>query len=334
MSIRSGILAMVVVGVLALPASPQSIGRARRAIEQMQYERAQEQLVEIAKRERGEDKQEALFLLAGLKSSVSEAEIIYEEVVRVDPSSVWADRATLEMAKIQYALGNYGESFNMLRQSHACRDSEEACFFEGLSAIMLQRYDDARSPLSRIRGGKYQPWAMLSLAEVDVHDDNGESACDRYQSMSRASISPTAMYRYAECLEKRGSTARARRVFADIIDEFPGTPEAVLAEEKLSVVGARREEEPRRSEEASPEPPRTSGFTLQFGAFSDRANAIRLAAQLKQRVPGVRIDSGLVNHREIHRVRFGYFATREEAVRRGEKLSREVDEPFTIMILP
>ena len=48
----------------------------------------------------------------------------------------------------------------------------------------------------------------------------------------------------------------------------------------------------------------------------------------------MRIDSELIRYREHHRVRFGYFATREEAVAKGEEIAQEVNEDFTIMSLP
>ena len=77
----------------------------------------------------------------------------------------------------------------------------------------------------------------------------------------------------------------------------------------------------------------TSGFTIQFGSFHDRRNALTLAAALKSTLPGVRIDSDLVDFREVHRVRYGHFATRDEAEARAQEISRWIDEDFTIMPL-
>jgi tetratricopeptide (TPR) repeat protein len=326
------VTAAVLIPLLASPAGAQSINGARRDIQELRYDQAHEKLLDIARRSRGEERQEALFLLAGLKDSVSEAEIIYQEVVSIDDTNEWADRATVEMAKVQYALGNYGRSLTMLREAAVCRSFDEACYFEGLSAIMLERYEEAKSPMSRVRRGKYRPWAFLSLAEIDMNLDDPEGACDRYRSMARAAISPTAMYRYGECLETQGEADRAAGVFEDIISEFRATPEAVLAEQKLTAI--RKLADGRITTPAPTPPPPTTGFTLQFGSFHDRENAIRLAADIKKRLPGVRIDSDLLEHREVHRVRFGHFATREEAERQGEKLKRDLGEPFSIMLLP
>ncbi|MDH3217063.1 MAG: SPOR domain-containing protein, partial [Candidatus Krumholzibacteria bacterium] len=82
------------------------------------------------------------------------------------------------------------------------------------------------------------------------------------------------------------------------------------------------------------ETPLTSGFTLQFGSFQDRVNAIKLAAELKQQLPDIRIDSDLVHYKEVHRVRVGYFTTRNEAQKRADELQGVIHESISIMTLP
>jgi len=315
----------------ALPAFA-SIESARRDISRLRFDRAEGELVDIARTADGKKKQEALFLLAGLKKSVSEAEIIYQEVIRIDTGSAWARESKVEMAKIQYALGNYDRAFEMLDASGACRGSEEACFFQGLSALMLKRYPEAEDNMSRVRRGRYQSWAFLALAEIEMGTNRTEGACRKYERMSRSYISPTAMYRYGECLERDGKSDDAADVFRDLIDTFQSTPEAVLASQKIEVI----ERSSRTHNVLSPL--NTSEeiigiYTLQFGAFYDRTNAIRLASELKRDIPGVRIDSDLVSNKEIHRVRVGQFRTREEAQLEADKINQRVREPVTIMTL-
>lgn len=190
-----------------------------------------------------------------------------------------------------------------------------------------------REPLLDIRRGKHRTWAYLSLAEVEMGMDRPEEACRRYEALSGAMISPTALYRYGECLEDVGDIERASEEFNEIIKNFRGTPEAVLAAEKLQLFAVPAEqdqiEEAVRGEEVL-----TSGFTVQFGSFRDRHNAIKLAAKIKSLFPGVRVDSELIRYREHHRVRYGYFRTREEAQAKGEEISLEINEDFTIMALP
>ena len=106
----------------------------------------------------------------------------------------------------------------------------------------------------------------------------------------------------------------------------------MLASQKLEVF-ASAESQP-VLEPAQEEAPLRSGFTIQFGAFHDRTNAIKLMAQLKSKLPGVRIDSELLHYKEVHRVRFGYFATREEAQRKANDIASQTSEPISIMTLP
>ena len=149
--------------------------------------------------------------------------------------------------------------------------------------------------------------------------------------MMRSPVAATAKYRYGECLEKEGDVAGARGIYEQVRSEYAQTPEAILAGEKLEALRAgAREKSEAESGAAAPadggDKSAASGFTLQFGSFGDRANAIKLAAELKGKVPGVRIDSELVNFKEVHRVRSGYFKTRAEAERMAEEIARRAGE--------
>ncbi len=323
----------------ALPVLAKDVSDVRRLIAAMRYEDAEAMLVDIAKTSDGDEKLEALYLLAGLKASASEAELIYQEVAEADPQGRWGVAAEIERAKIHYALGEYRKSFEILDSASACRSSDEACYFQGLSAVMLRHYEQAREPLSRVKSGKFTGWAAIALAEVDAGLDMRSEACQKYRSVVRTRVAPTAKYRYGECLEEQGDVAAATRLFEEVIADFPQTPEAILASEKLEALQAAaspREDEstPQSGTKPDAAAQQTAGFTLQFGSFSDRANAIKLAAELKRELPGVRIDSELLNFKEVHRVRFGYFKTREEAERMAEEVSRQTGETCAIMRLP
>jgi len=326
-----------VLAVAAGVARADLLDDARRDIRAQRFDDAEASLVRAARDSEGRERQEALFLLAGLKTSVSEAQIIYQEVIDLDPGSEWGADAQLELAKIEYAVGHYDRAFNILEAGELCGGRDpEACYFKGLSASQLNRYEIAADAFSRVRHGRFESWAHIALAEIDMNENRMDEACRQYRSMSRTAISPTAMFRYGECLEKMGDGREATEVFERLLRDFPDTQEALLAREKVDVLtrqpSAQTSERPEVSG-ARPADIPTNGFTLQFGAFHDRANAIRLAAELKRKLPGVRIDSDLVNYKEVHRVRFGYFRTREEAQKKGEEISAVVAEPFSIMTL-
>jgi TolA-binding protein len=330
------LLISVCAAALLMPSKPSraDIKDARRDINVLRYDRAVSELVDVARNSSGGEKQEALYLLAGLKSSVSEAEIIYQEVIHIDPKSDWAARASVEMAKVQFAMGNYGRAYDILNEASACRASDEACYFLGVSGLMLKRYPEAREALSRIQRGKYGAWASLSLAEIDDATRHRDEACRAYRSLGRSKISPTAMYRYGECLEEQGDVRQAENVFEEITTTYRSTPEAVLAREKLDALQRVPLTAEQKAEAQTDVEPPTKGFTLQFGSFRDRTNAIKLMAEIKQQLPGVRIDSDLLDFKEVHRVRYGQYATREEAAAAQAKIAQQVSEPSTIMPLP
>jgi len=344
MKLRIVLLTAAAVAVALMPETARSdkakLERARSEIRALRYAEAESTLAEVVASSSGKTLHESLFLLAGLKSSAAEASRLYQRIVADDPNGVWAKYAQVELSKIRYALGEYEESFRILRDSGACDVSEEACLFQGLSAIMLKRYGEARNPLGSIRKGKLRTWAYLSLAEVESGMNRPGEACSRYESLAGAMIIPAALYRHGECLENNGDVEGAEDEYRRIIQNFRDTPEAVLASEKLSRL-ARRAEMPATaapdtgaSDALPPQEALTSGFTIQFGSFRDRGNAIKLSAKIKRVFPGVRIDSELINYREYHRVRYGYFKTREEAQAKAEEIARNIQEDYTIMTLP
>lgn len=341
MRFRNALAVFTCIAAMTCATPPSSRGSdlkdAKRDIRSGRYAQAETALVEAARSSEGEDKQEALHLLGGLKRSASEAEIIYQEVVRIDPSSRWGVAASVELAKIRYAVGEYGTAYEILESSSACRKSDEACYFEGLSALMLERFGEAREKLSRVKDDKYRSWAAMAAAEAEMEMDNKDEACRRYRSIAQSSDAPTPLYRLGECLEEGGDVESATGVYKDVVRRFGDTPEALLAREKLSALEARQAAQSRPTEPPPPvdeAPPLTTGYTLQFGSFQDRTNAIKLASDLKRELPGVRIDSDVINSKEIHRVRYGFFKGRAEAQRRAEEVMRQTGEPCTIMPLP
>jgi tetratricopeptide (TPR) repeat protein len=314
-----------------------SLNEAREDISKLRFDEAEKKLTEIARNSSREIRQEALYLLAGLKQSGPEAELIYQEVIDIGDRSIWSQKSNLEIAKMRYAVGDYRDALRIIEDSYACDDSDEACLFYGLSAIMLERYEDAKDPLSRIKRGKLRAWAYLSLAEIEMAMNNREDACKKYEAMANTMISPTAIYRYAECLEGGGQVELAKEEFYELVKNFKNTPEAILAAEKLQIMDKARPSEPPGVSAGEPmdeEANFLEGYTIQFGSFHDRYNAIKLAAKLKRFFPNVRIDSNLVGSKEIHRVRLGYFRTREEAQSRAAAISRETDDDIVIMKLP
>jgi tetratricopeptide (TPR) repeat protein len=328
--------------VSALVAAPRArddagdwIKRGKRALDDGRVAEAESSFARAAEMGSGGDRSEALFMHASIARRGSEAEALYKRLIDSDPDGEYTERAVLEMAKIQFATGRYEGAYSTLHEHNACDDSEEACLFEGMSAVMLRRYDDATVPLERVRKGRAKVWAALSLAEAQDGKGQSEAACAQYEALARARVSPAAWYRYAECIEKTGDKEGAVKEYAALAEAFPLTPEAVRAAEKQALPqvsqAAPAEPDTKAAPSASDEKPRGSGFTVQFGSFGERANAIKLQAEIKKQYPAVRIDSELVNYHEVFRVRCGFYATRDAATAAGEQMSKALGEPYTIM---
>lgn len=311
------------------------IKKGKRALDDGRVAEAESSFARAAAIGSGDDRSEALFLRAGITRAGAEAEALYNRIIDSDPDGEYTGRAVLEMAKIQFAMGRYEGSYSTLHGHNACDNDEEACLFEGMSAVMLRRFDDAMAPLQHVRKGRTKVWATLSLAEAADGKGQNTEACAQYESLARARVSPAAWYRYAECLEKAGNKDEARKEYAALAEAFPLTPEAVRATEKQAqpVAATATQAQPTTPapSEAADEKPRGAGFTVQFGSFGERGNAIKMQAEIKKQYPNVRIDSELVNYKEVFRVRCGFYATRDAATTAGEQMSKALGEPYTIM---
>jgi cell division septation protein DedD len=329
-------MCVLVAASLAREDAGDLIKRGKHALDDGHVAEAESSFARAAAVGSGDDRSEALFLRASITHSGKDAEALYRKLIEGDPDGGYTKRAVVELAKIQFSMGLYEGAYATLHESNASDESDEASLFEGMAAVMLRRYDDAIVPLQHVRKGRERVWAALSLAEAMDGKGQNELACAQYDALARARVSPAAWYRHAECLEKGGHKDEAMKEYAALAEAFPLTPEAVRAGEKQAAPAAATAaaESTPPSSPAQDENPRGAGFTLQFGSFGERANAIKLAAEIKKVYPAVRIDSELVNYKEVFRVRYGFYSTRDAAQQAGAQISKTVAEPYTIMPIP
>jgi tetratricopeptide (TPR) repeat protein len=330
----SGLLAILAAALVTPAVTRDDAGDLiRRGKDQLSDGRvvaAESSFARAAAMARGDERREAWFLQAGVVRSGAQAEAIYRRVLDDAVADEWTLRSAVELAKIQFALGQYETARAVLREADACEATDEACLFEGLSCLMARHFEEAVAPLERIRKGRLKTWAAVALAEANEGAGRHDEACARYEALARSRVNPAAWYRYAECLESSDESERARREYEALEEAFPQTPEALRAAEKLA--GPAADAGPAEAMTAEEAPaPTGPGYTIQFGSFGDRGNAIKLYAKIKRTHPGIRIDSELVNYREVFRVRYGHYATREEAKATGEAMARALDEQFTVM---
>ncbi|HEX5132677.1 MAG TPA: SPOR domain-containing protein [Candidatus Krumholzibacteria bacterium] len=307
------------------------IRKGRRAADAGRYAEAESTFAGAARIARnGGERGEALYLRAGMTRSAATAAGIYRQLIDDDSAGEWSARAVLELGKIEFALGHYEAARELLDGTRVLpADADEAALFDAMACVMVREYDAAAAALRSVRRGRNATWAEVVRAEAEAGAGHQQEACDRYESLARSRVNPAAWYRYGECLEAAGDAAGARREYAALEASFPQTPEAIRCGGKLAP--AEEVPPPAQREETDARIPPGRGYTIQFGSFGDRANAIRLSTRIKETYPGVRIDSELVNYREVFRVRFGYYASREEAEAAARDMATRLDERYTVM---
>lgn len=333
----SAAAAIAVLGAVSTAAPRDDAGdlirRAKKDLEAGRIVAADSGFALAAQMAEGDERAEAMFLRAGIVRSGKQAEELYQRIANDFVETEWARPAALELVKILYATGRYESARVVIREQDLCAREDQACVFDGMAANMLRDYSAAASSLARVTRGREKQWAAISLAEAQEGLGNDAMACERYADMARSH--PTAWLRHAECIENGGDAEGAKREYEALADAYPYSPEAIRASAKIS---------PPPPQVATPpdagtvpgvpgETPKLggTGYTIQFGSFADRGNAIKLAAKIKSVYPAVRIDSELVNYREVFRVRYGQYATRDEAQAAGEAMARQVDERYTVM---
>lgn len=307
------------------------IRRARKEADAGRIVEAESTFARAERMATGDDRSEAMVLHAAITPSAAEAQRLYENVLRTNRRDDWSARAALELGKIHFAMGRYEEARDVLSDADACASSEEACLFEGLALLQTKEYDQALEALGHVHRGRDRTWAAVAMAEAEADAGRNAEACRAYESLARARVSPTAWYRYAECLEQSGDRDGARREYEALEKEYPQTPEAVRAASKLAPPSPPQAETATTAEQGEAAIPPGRGFTVQFGSFADRGNAIKLAAKIKKTYPNVRIDSELIDYKEVFRVRYGYYASRDEAKSAGQDMSQRLGEDFTVM---
>jgi len=106
-------------------------------------------------------------------------------------------------------------------------------------------------------------------------------------------------------------------------DGDDGPPEPNPSEPASDRVNEARAAE---TDAAAPRVPAVAGrgFWLQLGAYRERGGALQLQQQVAQRVEGLAPMLAVFNENALHRVQAGPFATREEAMRAGERVREQL----------
>lgn len=282
-------------------AAADPLAEATELRRRLQYAAAQEKLGIALPDLTGDERARALLLLAWLSTDHKEARRLLLEASRQAPAAETRRLADLELARLDYARGNYRSVLNRLRP-HASQAEAAALLAE--SSIAVGEPQSVRDFLQPIR---QEEIAVLLGGWATLEGGDAQRALPSFEQLAKQRDSDhaaTALLWKAECESALGLRDRALETAGQLRNRYPETPEARMVQ---SVLGQLRTPSP---EEADTRPAR---IVLQVGAFEDRANALRYQARLAREIQRVQVSEVGEGVQRIYRVQVGPFETRDAA---------------------
>jgi tetratricopeptide (TPR) repeat protein len=330
--IPAPVIFLVVIAAAAL-AARGGLKRAEELFRRCEYDRARAAAGGDTVSTDRDARAEALLMLARLETDYVSAGRLYRRVMASENARA-ADRARLDLATMRYAAGDYAGALDLLSEKGAGdsdRDAEKGIYFAALCRRQLGDTVRAAAELASITRGEYSGWSMIARAEIDARQGRLGEAIAKYESVLRSRRDPVAAFGLAECLERAGEREKALDRYRDLIEEFPRSFEAGRSSEKVQLLAAPRGKPKDDKQEGGGEAGKASSrdaassgdengsFTIQFGAFGTKANALAAAAKLEGLFRGVRVERFETEGRVMHRVRVGMYESKEAAARDAER---------------
>jgi hypothetical protein len=302
-SLRLGALAAV------LACLPPAGGAAAEVFQEVlelrrqgQYESAADRLTAALPGLGGEDRARGLLALAGLVPQHKEARRLLLDAAKAATDPDTRRRADLELARLDYARGNYR---SMTTRLEPWRDDQEACLWLGLAATALGETRDLESlvaPASKTDlAALLVGWAALQAGDPE----RALRALDAVTSRRQADLLPTALLWKAQGEAALGRSEPARSTRTTLRERFPDAPEALLAQAQERSGGG--------AAVGPPTAPAPERVVLQLGAFQDRTNALRFRSGLEREFPEMRVVEAYDGAARLYRIHIGPFASRAAA---------------------
>jgi len=325
LAIASGLTALSV----AASAVDPGLKRAEELFRQADYERARRAAAADTSSMDRSSFAASLLMLARIETDYVKAEALFRRVMASENERA-AGRARLELATMRYATGDYGGALDLLSEGKVQgseRDADKAAYFAALCRRQLGDNARAAAEFAEITRGEYSSWSVLARAEIDAQEGRLAEAIGKYEGVARSHRSPIAVFKLAECLEQIGEREKALDRYRSLIGEFPRSFEAGRANEKIQLLTASRarakDEKQAGGGESGISPAREGKapageerrFTIQFGSFGTKANALTVSDKLGGMFRGVRVERFELEGRVMHRVRVGIYESRESAAR-------------------
>ena len=183
----------------------------------------------------------------------------------------------------------------------------EVYYFRGLTRLQQSRRAEARADFQAgaTHSGREltQVYSMTALANLEYEDGHDQQAVKLYRTVLEHHVSglpaDSVLYRLGVSLQRLGRWNEADETFARLLKDHPDSPLAAEA---------------RRRTQAD-------SFTLQAGAFTDRAKAETLAARLRQDGYPVVLTVVAAGGQTFHVVNVGHYHTAAEAQTASSRLA-------------
>jgi tetratricopeptide (TPR) repeat protein len=311
-----------------------------------EYDRAEAALREELPGMRGRTRDQGRLLLADLQTDSGRAADLLESVMETGDSRE-SLKARVELAKIRYSTGEYYETVRILdgvRAEGRGDEKYEAVYFRGLARKQLGDLEGARRDFEDIDRGDYLYWSYIAIAELDMRSGRIGEAVRRYETIAADHSSPIAGFRLGECYELSGDIEKAMQTYRNVARNFPRSPEAPKAREKMQMIdsaikrtaeastagGGEEGEAP--AEESGAGADGSQKYTLQFGAFSEKRNAESFISDLEALIDGLHIEVAESGGNLWYRVRAGRYSSREEAEEAALRVMRRTG--YSSKVLP
>jgi tetratricopeptide (TPR) repeat protein len=213
----------------------------------------------------------------------------------------------LDEAWVYYLKGHYTISERLVDSLIAeGKSSSSLIYLKALLCLKRGDFKSARDYFDQLcfYGGRWAQYCLSGKADAFLLEGDFEKASLLYQTFLKrypnSDLRANVIYKYAQCLRKKGRWEEAKVFFKKLVDEYPSSLESTYARRIL--------------EEGE------FYFTVQVGSFLNYDNAYNLAKKINELGYHGYIKRVEQKGKLFYRVRVGKFDQRQDA----EKLLKEL----------
>lgn len=328
---------MVVLCLVLFPAllgGQTPLDEAIRLYQDGHLQKAREEFQELLREDPGGA--EVLYYLGKIEPNADKALEYQRRFLSLHPHHPMADEILYGVAQYNFALGYYltaAKDYQRLLRTYPNSDlAPDALYWLASSKLAIGAADSAIFYFQRLLE-EYGESPMASWAELGLVDaffvgqdfSLARSHCRAFlNAHPHSPLLPIALFRMAETHEALGEREEAKGIFQRLMNDYPTTYPGEQARRQLTEWGwpGKRQE--------GPEVEKVK-YAVQVGAFSKRANALNLQAQLRSWGYQVEVVKKAGRHRSLYLVWVGSYQSREEVQREAQILENQRGLPYQII---